>query len=552
MAIGGRTIEPGQRETLVVGRARLDGVDDPLTAIADAWRRWGEACVDHLDGDFAFAVWDGGARKLFVARDRFGTRPLVYAHLPGRLLAVAEGLPELLALPELPRRVDEERVADFLAGLADDRASTFYRDVRRLPPAHTLVWEGATPRIRRYWTLEPTLAGAERTDAAWEADYRDRFTTAVRERLRGDGPFAASLSGGLDSSSIVSVASRELADRGGLRTFSLVYPSLPAVDETRWMDAVIAHTGVQNTRILADELSPWRVLDDALATFGEPFFAPNLYLNWALYEAASEAGAKVIFEGFDGDGIVSHGTAWITELVQAGRWIEAAREISGLARVHGLQRRRVALKLGLLPWVPGPLWSAVRAVRPLSTWPPADVIAPTFARRVGLRERLVARREVPPRSEAEAHRQTLGAGWQVLGLELADRSAARFGLELRCPFFDRRLVELTLSLPGSQKLRGGMTRSIARRGLRDLLPPAIAERPAKTDPSPNFHTNLLRMDRESVVGLRDRLDAVAPYLDVGRVRGKIDAYLARGGGPEWLPIWQATTLGRWLGGLEAR
>ena len=150
---------PLERDGLTItADARLDNRDELLRAldispaapdgelILAAYGRWGEACPARLLGDFAFAVWDTRRRILFAARDHFGVKPLYYFCSPG-VFAFASELKALLPVPFVPRRLDEERVADYLLSLGEDTESTFYRDIRRLPPAHTITATGETVTI---------------------------------------------------------------------------------------------------------------------------------------------------------------------------------------------------------------------------------------------------------------------------------------------------------------------------------------------------------------------------------------------------------------------
>src|SRR4029079_19246480 len=168
-----------------------------------AYLRWSDACLDHLLGDFAFAIWDPRADRLFCARDHFGMRQLTYYHEPGKFLAFATEVPAVLALDETPKRINEGRIADFLERLQGiDQTSTFYEEIFRLPPAHCLTLDSAGLRITRYWTLRPgpqlNLASPE----AYAQAFLEVFTEAVRCRLRSAGAVGSTLSGGVDSGSI--------------------------------------------------------------------------------------------------------------------------------------------------------------------------------------------------------------------------------------------------------------------------------------------------------------------------------------------------------------
>ncbi|MEA2338528.1 MAG: hypothetical protein QOE82_2535, partial [Thermoanaerobaculia bacterium] len=128
-----------------------EAIGDAALVLA-AYRRWGSECVRHLEGDFAFAIWDSRERALFCARDPFGVKPFVYSHLPGKLFAFASEVRALLALEEMPRQVDEKRIADYLSIHFDDVARTFFRAIQRLPGGCTLTLRDGIARVTRYWS----------------------------------------------------------------------------------------------------------------------------------------------------------------------------------------------------------------------------------------------------------------------------------------------------------------------------------------------------------------------------------------------------------------
>src|SRR3989442_1004237 len=197
--------------------------------ILQAYARWGERCPEHLLGDFAFALWDARRGFLFCARDHFGVKPFYYHHRPGRLFAFASEIKGLLVLSDVPRRLNETRVADYLVPLLEDKEITFYEGIVRLPPAHHMTVSRDGVRIEQYWALDPDREIRMKSDGEYAAAFREIFTEAVRCRLARPIPVGSMLSGGLDSSSIVFVAPKLLAEDGSreLHTFSAIFPHLP-------------------------------------------------------------------------------------------------------------------------------------------------------------------------------------------------------------------------------------------------------------------------------------------------------------------------------------
>ncbi len=532
--------------------ARIDNRDELISALAlpaqlpdsalilAAYQKWGEQCPAKLIGDFAFVLWDGRRQTLFCARDPMGVKPLYYYHRPGRMFAFASEIKALLCLPDVPRQLNETRVADYLTRSFEDRVATFYRDILRLPAAHSLSVGREQTRLKAYWSLDPTREIRFASDEDYANAFGEIFTEAVRCRLRSAFPVASTLSGGLDSSSIACTAEKLLAAAGErrLHTLSAIFPGLPAedlpkIDERRYIEAVLQSGEFDPHFVRADCLSPLTDLDRVLWHQDEAITAPNLYMHWALYGAARQHGVRIFLDGLDGDTAVSHGLGYLAELSRTFRWPTLVAEAKTLASRSNtpFSSRQIIWQYGFRPLIPQ---SVFRAKRMLKNHPlPAQTagVNPALVRRVNLVERL---RHTPGNgvglaiSARTEHWQSLNAALIPYTLELADKAAAAFSLEGRYPFFDRRLIEFCLALPGRQKLSGGWTRAIMRRAMAGILPEEVRWRFSKANLSPNFRRRLLDTDRElldQVIFREPQL--IEPYLDIPALRAAYDRYLSR-------------------------
>lgn len=561
--------------------------------IALAYERWGRGCVARLIGDFAFVRWDSESRELFCARDAMGVKPLYYFESQGSF-AFASEAKALLTLPEVPRDIDPLQVALFLEGTIADRDRTHYKAIRRLPAAHSLTVGRNQSVVAQYWRpdtdRELTLASGEEYSEAFGEIFRE----AVSCRLRSIHPVAAALSGGLDSSSIVCTA-RDMRRRAGgspLHTFSLVFPTLPErelrmIDERPYIDSVVRGGGFVPTFVRGDELSPVAEIDEVLERLDEPYLAPNLYLHWAMYRGARERGARVFLDGFDGDTTVSHGFARLNTLIRQGEWDAFEREVRALAarrgvapasilshfgfpqlaalategnwvawarsaaqlsRRFGLPLGGTALDHGLRPATPAFVRRMLRIVRRLPDESPS-LLDRDLSR--ALDASGYARSEEEPgvaATERESHARGLSQPAYQLTLELADQSAAAFGIEPRYPFFDRRLIEFCLAVPAAEKLADGWPRLIFRRAMEGILPPEIQWRPDKGNLSPNFHRSLRAAQKAAPDAGPD--SPLAPYVDL-RVLGEMrKRYCAErstlGRSADGHALFRAMVLERWL------
>jgi asparagine synthase (glutamine-hydrolysing) len=521
--------------------------------ILRAYERWGERCPEKLVGDFAFAIWDRRAQILFCARDHFGVKPFYYYRSP-RIFAFASEIKALLCLPEVPRRLNETRVADYLVPMFEDKEITFYQDIFRSPPAHTMMVGREGVSLRAYWALDPSRELRLGSDEEYAEAFREVFTEAVRCRLRSAYPVGSMLSGGLDSSSIVCAARSLLSQEGSrrLRTFSAIFDDIPECDDRPFINAVLARGEVEPHYLRADRLSPLTDLDRVFYHEDEPFYAPNLYIHWGLYKAAREQKVPVLLDGLDGDTTVSHGITFLIELARTGRWMTLAREVDGLARRFDVSPSVVFWRHVLKPLAPEPArrlrrWLRARNGRGRTAH---SIISPDFARRIGAAERIEVLERNWARSAPtvrEDHWRRLTWGLLPFFLEVADRAASAFFIEPRYPFFDRRLVEFCLGLPAEQKLRGGWTRMVLRRAMAHVLPDEIRWRGGKSDLSASFNRGLLAFCRKQLNEvILDDPKLIEPYVDVAALREAYRRYVAKGTADDALSVWKAATLALWL------
>jgi asparagine synthase (glutamine-hydrolysing) len=490
--------DPATR-TVLVADARLDNAEDlarelelPPSACRDlgdhglilrAWRRWGEGCASHLVGDFAFVVWDEARQAIFAARDPSGIRPLYY-HLSPSLFVVASGTPAILAVLDVPRRLDEVTIAGLLVPAIQDRVRTAFEAVSRLPPGHRLRVSPAGHMTDAFWEFDPARVSPARTDEEHAEAFRELFTAAVRARLRGAIAPAAALSGGLDSSSVVVVARALWAEAGRppLGVYSATFPSIPACDEGAFADAVIRQGGVTPRPVPSDRLDPLAEIEESPRTPFETFPSPGYYMHTALYRAAHADGRTLLLEGTSGDFVTSHGQGHLYDLARAGRWLACYRHAREVSRTFRQPMRRTLNPLILMAVPPGArLWLRQLGSRGVLG---ETMIAPAFARRVDLDARLAERISPPIGRELEGvryyHWLTLLSPKIAHVQETLARSAAEAGLEICDPFGDRRLMAFCLALPPSQKVQGTLTRVVVRRALADRLPPLVRDRPGKT------------------------------------------------------------------------
>lgn len=527
--------------------------------ILHAWLRWQTHAPEHLDGEFAFAVHDAKRRILFLARDRMGIRPL-YLHLaPGRLLAFASSAAGVLAHPDVPRGLNEARIADYLVNQLEgiDKTCTFHAQVQRLPPAHWLLVDRDGARQQRYWSLddEPALTAA-RHDDEWAEALKEALDRAVSHHLRGHRA-GAMVSGGLDSSSLAALAAAQFraTGMGPLRTYSLVDSRSPNPET----DAVYAMAGLPGVAPrLLDHVS---IGATAEATWqqtwqcDEPFDALMLPMH-APYWAASHDGVDAVMDGVDGDLPFLIGNGLARRLRRGHAW-EAWRNVQGLARTYpmGPSASRQWVHAARRALTPDRLRSLRRSWR--SDTHPTPIAAdtpihPDFAQHVQLPARLerLARwtATMPHWSSRDEARELLDHPYLTVALERYHRVAAHHGIQPLHPFLDRHCLRLYLSLPDRLRLQGGWTKAVLRRAMADTLPEPVLRRQDKQHLGWARTQSLLQRHHRSVL---DKLHAqqarLAPYVAPQALQQALATPLqAPAGSDDWALLFNLATLADWL------
>jgi len=531
-----------ERGIVLTADARIDNRDELIRAlrlenhqkenipdseiILRAYLYWGEQCPDKLLGDFSFAIWDQNEQKLFCARDHFGIKPFYY-YRSATIFAFASEIKALLELSYVPGKINDIYIAEYLTQIYTDNSSTSFQDIFRLPPAHNLTIKQGEIRTQKYWQLNPALEIIHKTEDEYASEFYQIFQEAVSCRLRSVNTLGFSLSGGLDSSSIVCMADKQttVERNNKYQTFSAIFPYLPQdrqsrVDERVYIDTVLAQCSVESHFIRADNLNPF--IDDELITqcTDEPYFAPNLFMYWELYQTAREQGIRVFLDGIDGDITVSHGLEYFPDLVRTCRWGTLYHEANEFTKRNGgINPSKLIWKYGLRPLIPTSLLGLIRASTG-KDFLSRSIINPNLAKRIEVSERInkVNGKSNFHLSARERHQQELESPQLTLDLELLDKVSATFSIETRHPFFDKRLVEYCLALPPEQKLSQGWTRYIFRRSMASVLPEDVCWRTSKADFSVNFLQAIKNYDK----ALLNRMlfsdtQIIEPYLDIPKL-----------------------------------
>ena len=452
--------------------------DSDTETLLEAYRRWGEDCLRHLNGMFAFAVWDRQQRSLFLARDRMGVKPLYYgATASGFAFGSRPGaLEALLGTESLSS--DPAAIRAYLELGYVPSPLSMHREIRKLPAGHFLRMDDAGTRVVRWWdfrSIAPELSWNGRTESDLVEELGELVREAVRARLISDVPLGAFLSAGVDSALVVAAMKSAGVERP--RTFTIGFRE-PRYDESVEAARIAALVGTDHvTETLGvDELLA--LLPDCTREYDEPLADPSAFPTMAVSRLASRDvkvaltgdGGDELFGGYHYYGLVDRVAPWL-------RWPEGRRH--ALRRAASLlPAHRAKLLAGALGQSnPVTLFQYMRSINKdfpsllspdlTQDAPPASSYMEQYAASFAMD---LSPAEIGMRLDAGF---TLADGY----LQKVDVASMAFSLEARCPLTDYRLVEWAMRLPVRYKLRGGHTKYLLRRALARHLPERIAMRP---------------------------------------------------------------------------
>ena len=570
-----RAEEVGERQPLTGARSgamiafdgRLDNREDLLKALRldteasdarvalAAYDAWGEECPARLLGDFAFAVFDTRHRRLMLARDAIGIRPLYYFRGP-RLFAFASEIKGIVAHPDVAVRPEEDGIADLMmlgTRPLDRQDVTCFAGISSLVPAHVAIVTPDRITVRRYWDFDTRRAMRLSFDEAIDA-FRERFSTAVKRRLRSARPVAVSVSGGLDSSSIFCAADRLVrtgeAPCPSIRGISYIGAEGSAADERRFIEAIEQHTGTAIDQFPINAHASVRShARDQVRAIEVPFLDTMWGLTSELHRRTTATGGRVLLLGLWGDQVF-FSTAYLADLASRLRWREIRRHTREYVRHFGPEETRVLTRRIAFDFV--------------RQFVPRPLVGPLKRARLAVCGR---RRRKPWFSDEfltralrfEGEPATIGDGfhsayaraiyletrskYHVHCMEWNNKSAARNGVEVAFPCLDRDLLELLMAVPGEIQNRGGIPRAQLREAMSGVLPDLIRHRAGKGDFTAVANSAVAKAAPLLTEGLTAESLAVrAGYLDPARLPAEVSRVSDQLEGPNCANSWDIADL----------
>lgn len=513
--------------------------------ILAAYQKWGIDCLTHFTGMWAFGLLDTRQSRLFLARDRFGIKPLYYFD-DGERLVFASEIKALLESAAERRRVNPRRLYDYLSyGITDYGDETLFEHIKQLPSAHYMLVSldrSEQPQAKRYWQVDLNQRSKLAFDDA-AARLRELFLESVKLHLRSDVPIGTALSGGIDSSAIVMAMRRRDADLD-LHTFSYTADD-HTLSEEHWVDIVVASANSVAHKVTptADELVS--DLDQLISTQDEPFGSTSIYAQNRVFRLAHQAGLKVMLDGQGADEILAgypyYLVSRIASLLSRVQFLKARRLLKRVSDVYEFGELRAFMSAGglLLP----------QNVRRF-----AKSILGNGTGGGSLNNQWFQRQGVTLNRQLKSH------GYDFLRGELCDslvetslpmllryedRNSMAHSIESRVPFLTQELTEFIFSLPENYLIGpDGSSKLVFRKAMRGIVPNAILERNDKI----GFATperkwlNALRPWVEDVLNSRSAEEI--PALNLPAMRSEWQA-LNSGNGSLDFRVWRWLNVIRW-------
>lgn len=459
--------------------------DCDTEVVLAAYACYAKDCLKYFDGMFAFAIWDRLEQTLFCARDRFGEKPLYYTWLQQHSEFVFASEMKALWAAGVNKKMDNEMLLNYITlGWVQNpvnKQQTFFEDIISLPPSHYLLYkfqgnDEFYHEVKSYWDLDKENEIEKNSEEFLKQRFIELFTTSIKRRLRSDVAIGSSISGGLDSSSIVAVVNKILDDGGKQETFSAVFPGFEK-DESKEIGLVEKNFDIENYKV-----SP--TADDFINDFEklihhqeEPFQSASIYAQFKVYEIAKYKGVTVILDGQGADEIIAGYSKYYhwfwQEKIADYKWKEAGKEIYS-AKQNGQQ-----VKWGWQNYVAAflPQLAADQlqknAYKKQSDHP--DLTYDFFSHNYNK-----TKIYKPPVSKLNdiLYFNTMQFGLEEL-LRYADRNAMAHSREVRLPFLSHELVQFIFNVPSSLKIKKGFTKYLLRASMADFLPETVVWRKDK-------------------------------------------------------------------------
>lgn len=510
-----------------------------------SYDKWGSECVSHFNGMWAFAIYDKEKQIVFCSRDRFGVKPFYYCDLDNMFLFGSE-IKQILCFDEVKAKANRDRLYEYLIwGSIDFTNETMFESIFQLRPGENLLYDLSRRSyiIQKYYEIKISPQKGENCFEKFRSD----FFESVKLRLRADVPVGYCLSGGLDSSAIVSVADNLSASGQGLKEQHTITSCFDdeRYDEREYANEVIDNTNVVPHYVFPDVTHLFDDLDKIIWHMDEPFGSTSIYAQWNVFKAAADNKLKVMLDGQGADeqlaGYTNFYMVYFVYLIRKMKWVKLLKEIREYVRLRSVNEKHISAKnLIIASFAQALMPSGIRrfliprmykGVK--SPFPVDEMI------------RLAKKRQIYNATKYKQYfHDSIYCGMQEL-LHYEDRDSMAFSVESRVPFLDYRLVETIAKIPFEEKISDGITKSVLRKGLEGVLPDKIRTRYSKlgfVTPEDQWIQDNPDLFRNEIVNACDKLSGIIDTEQVMSWYDDIGCKIKRGD----FTVWRIICAAHWV------
>ena len=547
--------------TELISTLRINEEIDLITdskIILKSYEKWGENCTKHLLGDFTFAIWDCKNKNLFCARDHFGIKPLYY-YYKNNIFVFCSEIKPIINLDFVNNDINEGRIADFLSEYLEgiDKTSTFYKFIKKLKPATSITVSKNKFTFKNYWSLNPDKPVIYNNQNDYYEAFIEKFSNAVKRRIKNRSNVGITLSGGLDSSSIVVVAD-SLVDKKNLTILSGTLENTKDIYEKPYIEDVLSMYNLKNHYITEDYILNYREeFYDYLTNINDLFDANmNLIIPICMY--AKKIGTNVINFGIDGDSVTSERISSVSSLIYDFSLISLIKEIYGYSKINNIPITNLTWNHVIKPIMPSFFKSLGKSLFKSNDILHKDFLThinKDFKKNIKLEERFnclkqnntnFINKNIP--LYKQNHYSILNQSYLNVAIDRYTRVSSNFGIEARFPFFDIEFVEFCLNLPINLKIDKGINKAVLRNSLNNLLPHSITNKKDSYHLGPFYQNIYLKIFEDEIKDLIfSQSKIIAHYMDTKKLKETYKLYKSNLDYEKYGHLlWKAFIINTWL------
>ena len=523
--------EDKSNKKIVILNGRIDNRDDLIAKLNTvcakiddeelfykSYLKWGNELGLHIIGSYVCIIFDYHRNNGVIIKDHIGSKPLYYSYINEKLI-FSNNMLAINNSSKNSMNINSDRVKDYLLYIHGKSGDTFYKNIKKLQRAEILIAKNKKINIKKYFMFDTGKVSQFKNIYECKEAFDELFVQVIKEQSYGIKKIGSKLSGGIDSSAITALLAKH--SNAEVISYSAIFQNLDTesfkkTDEKEYMDSVIKHSNIQNkiVNIDADLINPFAYIDDS--EYSEVTPHANRYFEVLLLEAASKDGINVLFDGFDGDSVLSYGYEYLNELgskLNIKTLIYEARKLSKNKKILNILKDHL-----LIPYLPNNLITKIRYYKNTDYFQKRIKIlkgGESYIDELQYNAHF-GRNKVNKRNVQEIHNATLEWPIWEVAMEFSYIDSSKYQIEERYPFFDRRIMEFCLSVPGKYRLNNGISRYYFREAMKNYLPAKNINRLSKGNISPLI-VNFLR---KNIVEIEKEIysDINSSYIDHDTVR----------------------------------